>query len=324
MLISRVRHALTGSLSALARPRAFGAIILFLLVIASALVGGSAGPALWYGLTVERRTAPDRPGPISVEPAVTTDVLTRVLQQAAGAQWVIWRGAFEVPPAGVKGFRLTAKGGAQLFVDGLLALQATGGDAVARQVSLDGGSHELVLIYQHLEGAPAIELEWINAEQRREIMPGASLAPQSMPRAAWYLRKRPKTVGIAMATAWVVVGAYLLGVFLGPFVLRFLELEGSSGAPGPIGPCLRSSAVRVSDLVGTVHRRLLGDGRNHRRDGAVRDVGRVRVRVVRNTRRSITTSSISSCCRSLPPIIWRSCRFSTRQPMRSKAASSGH
>ena len=210
----------------LVRPGAVGVLILFLLVIASGSIWRFAGPALSYGLTVELRTAPDRQGPISVERAIATDVLTKVLQQTAGAQWVIWRGSFEVPPAGVKGFRLTAKGGAQLFVDGLLALQATGGDAVARQVALDGGSHELALIYQHLEGAPAIELEWIDAQQRREFIPPASLAPQSMPRAAWYLRKHPHAIGITMAIAWIAVAAYLFGLFLGPSLLRFLELDG--------------------------------------------------------------------------------------------------
>lgn len=73
----------------LVRPGAVGVLILFLLVIASGSIWRFAGPALSYGLTVELRTAPDRQGPISVEPAIATDVLTKVLQQTAGAQWVI-------------------------------------------------------------------------------------------------------------------------------------------------------------------------------------------------------------------------------------------
>jgi hypothetical protein len=207
------------------RPRLLVLLLLLLLSAVSASVWWYRAPANDIGLTVERRETPGRGGPLRIERGISSETLNTLLAGSSRPQWVYWRGSIDVPRAGVRGFRLQAKDGAQLFIDGRLAVRATGRDAVTRQTALGAGPHDLELIYEHLEGTAEIQLEWLDADGQRQAIPAAALAPRRIPTAAWVLRRHLPGIGIVLAVSWVLAGAIALGVFAGPPLLRLLELD---------------------------------------------------------------------------------------------------
>jgi hypothetical protein len=224
------RQVLAGAWRTLRRfsnPKALSLGLLVVVLGCSVGVLALSGPARSFGLTVEVRSAPDNPGPVHVAPGISTTVLTEALANAGSPpRWVIWRGAIYVPSGGISGFRLSAAGSATLFIDKQVAARATGGSEVNRSAPLAPGPHDLTLIYSHLAGSPDLRLNWIDPLERAAEIPDRALAPEPIPRAAWYVRERHRLLGVMLAASWVIVIGLAVAVFAGPRLLALWELHG--------------------------------------------------------------------------------------------------
>jgi hypothetical protein len=93
---------------------------------------------------------------------------------------VRWTGEVRIDKAGDHTLTVTSDGGARLWVDGQLVVDAWAAHAVrddAKQLTLSAGRHDIRMEYHDDKGVAFAKLSWAGADLPREVIPGPNLYP---------------------------------------------------------------------------------------------------------------------------------------------------